>query len=319
MTPAPATEQCPLCGTQRNPRADKSYSYGEILGMWSMSGVRFSNAVTGERDSAETTTLFECPRCGFGRFEPIWEGTSEFYDEVQQWTPTYYLAEKWEYREALRFIGDADRVLDVGCGEGRFLELLRSERPEGDAFGVDRSPLARETASTRGLEVGPDDMEWTNSRGPFDVITSFQVFEHVADPVGLLREMKARTAPGGAVIISVPNSEGSLRWYEPCKSNLPPHHLTRWSDKSLTALARAAGLETEEMALEPLQAEHYGHLGWWWRTQTRSLLGTSPAAHTLAEGGARGIGVAMRGVAAVGIGSIGPIRGHTVMCVMRDQ
>ena len=72
----------------------------------------------------------------------------------------------------------------------------------------------------------------------FDLVTAFQVLEHVADPAAFLRKIRTLVAPEGFVAIGVPNWRVWSLLREPL--DRPPNHLTRWSARSLRdALTRA--------------------------------------------------------------------------------
>ena len=64
--------------------------------------------------------------------------------------------------------------------------------------------------------------------GQFTLVTSFEVMEHVPDPVAFFRDAARLVAPGGHLVISVPHGQGLYRWWtlEPCQ--WPPHHITHW-------------------------------------------------------------------------------------------
>jgi SAM-dependent methyltransferase len=81
--------------------------------------------------------------------------------------------------------------------------------------------------------------------GQFSVITLFHVLEHVADPLGAIKILKRSLSPGGILAVSVPYSPMSFEsdWRDPL--NRPPHHLSRWNERSLKALATSAGMSAE--------------------------------------------------------------------------
>ena len=99
------------------------------------------------------------------------------------------------------------RVLDAGCGTGRNLELYRRL---GDAEGVDPSPTAVEFCRRRGLDsvrVG-DAQRLPFEDGRFGLVAATDVIEHIPDDARALTEMRRVTAPGGALVATVP----AYRW-----------------------------------------------------------------------------------------------------------
>ena len=99
------------------------------------------------------------------------------------------------------------RVLDVGSGEGYGAALLAEHAQE--VVGVDYSPAAVEHAtatyrlpnlSFRIAEATelPDELE------NFDVVTCFEVIEHITDAAGLVRNLRRALRPGGVLVLSTP-------------------------------------------------------------------------------------------------------------------
>jgi SAM-dependent methyltransferase len=95
------------------------------------------------------------------------------------------------------------RILDVGCGTGANLLLLSKY---GDAEGVDVSEDALAFCRARGLEnvkLGAgEDLPYED--GTFDLVTAFDVVEHMDDDVAGLKEMRRVLRPGGRVLLFVP-------------------------------------------------------------------------------------------------------------------
>jgi SAM-dependent methyltransferase len=94
------------------------------------------------------------------------------------------------------------RVLDVGCGTGRFIELLPARY---DAVGIDVSEGMLEFARRKGIEVaqaGADSIPFEDRS--FDLVTTFAVLHHLIDPQvvrSALGEMARVVKPGGAVLV----------------------------------------------------------------------------------------------------------------------
>jgi 2-polyprenyl-3-methyl-5-hydroxy-6-metoxy-1,4-benzoquinol methylase len=98
------------------------------------------------------------------------------------------------------------RVLDVGCGEGRFgAELVREGR---EAVGIDvaEEPLRRAHVLHPGLDVRlvPAEGGWPLSDVSFDVVWAGEVIEHVADTAGWLSEVRRVLRSGGSLVLSTP-------------------------------------------------------------------------------------------------------------------
>lgn len=200
--------------------------------------------------------LAECTECGFGRFEPAVSGTAEFYEAIS--AIDYYNADKWEFHCAavdLKAAG-AKRILDVGCGSGIFLDYLKKSIPDADLFGFDLNVELLQQLATRGFGVLPNDPDQFQDamagQAPFDAICMLQVLEHAADPVAFLQTFMPLLRPGGMLIVTTPNAAGPIRRFPDALTEIPPHHLTRWTDRAFRALLPAHGLNVSMVRFEPL-------------------------------------------------------------------
>lgn len=96
-------------------------------------------------------------------------------------------------------------ILDVGCGDGQFLEYLR-DRGFRRCVGVEVNPDRLHEAVGRGLTAHLDLKTAIADHGPtFSVIFLWHVLEHVREPVSLLRELAGAMDPQGVIVVSVPN------------------------------------------------------------------------------------------------------------------
>ena len=176
----------------------------------------------------------------------------------------------WE-RQALQLHG-AGRLLDFGCGSGEF--LARMTRQGWQATGLDISPAVvqriREQLGLPALvgtlphaEIAPES---------FDVVTMWQSLEHLHRPLAALQAVHAVLAPGGKLILSVPNFEsGPVRLFGCGWYGLElPRHLTFFSPATLRQMVAQAGFAVERL-------EQLRHSDWIRRSVRLSLrLGCGP-------------------------------------------
>jgi len=148
-------------------------------------------------------------------------------------------------RTAKKFIADntfsGKKVLDIGCGKGRFLEQIKYVG--GDIRGVE--PTRRSFESAR-ESLGNVIEHSIMSNGlfeieSFDMVTLWHVFEHLPDPISMLNACHEVLKPDGILIVAVPNFSGafakSATWF-----NLdPPRHLIHFNEKSLPRLLKDNG------------------------------------------------------------------------------
>lgn len=165
-------------------------------------------------------------------------------------------------------------LLDVGFGDGAFLERARSAGWQ--VTGVDFDPATVEAARKRGLDVYEGALDSLGGgAGPYDVITLSHVIEHVHDPRALVREIVRRLKPGGLAWIETPNlaSSGHRRFGAAWRGLEPPRHLVLFDWDSLEGLLRAEGLgDIRRLPRHEVYAEQAPkslaiHRGWHPRTR----------------------------------------------------
>lgn len=114
----------------------------------------------------------------------------------------------WQLDEHDRRPLTARRAADVGCGAGLLCEPLA--RLGADVTGIDAAPenvaAARLHAEGQGLVIDyrAGSIERLGAK-PFDLVTSMEVVEHVADPAAFVQGLADALAPGGLLILSTPN------------------------------------------------------------------------------------------------------------------
>ena len=94
-----------------------------------------------------------------------------------------------------------DRVLEIGCGKGRFLKALAAAHPDAACFGVDPAP-ALLGAVPAGITTALGTLEnIPHPDGAFDVVCAVEAIEHSVAPMRAVSEMLRVTAPGGWLVI----------------------------------------------------------------------------------------------------------------------
>ncbi|MEW5742798.1 MAG: class I SAM-dependent methyltransferase [Myxococcota bacterium] len=127
-------------------------------------------------------------------------------------------------------------ILDVGCGTGGMFPLLSEF---GAVEGAEASPDARERAQRRfpKVKVSPCRLPDGLPEGKWDVITAFDVIEHLDDPIDSLRAMRSRLVFDGQVVVTVPAF--NFLWSRHDEAN---HHRRRYGRLELVSHLAAAGL-----------------------------------------------------------------------------
>ena len=117
--------------------------------------------------------------------------------------------------EMLNFIDfPINKSLDIGCGRGGYLDLLKSKHPNLETWGLEIDANSGEIAKAKGHKVLIGNAEILIDSLPddyFDLISCNDVLEHFLNPYDILKKLKSKLNDNGKVISSMPN----IRYYKP--------------------------------------------------------------------------------------------------------
>jgi len=201
-------------------------------------------------------SVIRCSRCGIGVSLPPLADVTFLYDnrESQDFQPDARglahrikdIAFRLQARLLLRQLDAPPKsVLDFGCGSGQFTRCLGELLPSSDVTGADfhiEPPAELDGHKYFSIEAAPAHAE------KFDLVTAFHVLEHDDDPDALLDRIAALAAPGGRLVLEVPNIDcfwtgllgrGWDAWYL-------PFHRTHFSSPALRALVERRGMVIEQ-------------------------------------------------------------------------
>ena len=186
-----------------------------------------------------------------------WQGAEyESIAGLQQWLADESLA-------AQAFAGD-ERVLDVGCGNGKVTAEIAERLPRGSAVGVDPSrdmiAFARRTHAAPNLRFEVADARSLPYRGAFDLVVSFNALHWVHEQDVALRGIRAALRPGGRALLQmVSRGErepledvceqvcASAPWASSFVGHRAPHLQFRPDD--YRAMAERAGFRVERLVV----------------------------------------------------------------------
>lgn len=207
------------------------------------------------RGSVSGYSEWHCTQCGYVNFVRA-EGTvvPEMYEDDPDYIGDLSVAGRysdliqWAHRETLKYLSkSAPRasVLDIGCFNGFFVAALLHDGFRAKGIDFNRKAIAHgRSAYGLGDAIGTQTIaELVTAGERFDVITMFEVIEHLEEPSSVIEAAKALLKPGGLFIVSTPNSNMSWR---PALDN-PPHHLSRFTPASLRSLLGSHGLACESL------------------------------------------------------------------------
>jgi SAM-dependent methyltransferase len=210
--------------------------------------------------------IHRCERCGLGAVVPLpsQDTLADFYADAYYGSgsdlgyPMQYeqleVGLKKMYRRFLRRVERRhpqrrfDRVLDVGCAYGFFLDVAESHWRPSELVGVDISPEAatHNTRPGRTFHAGfIEDVELPD--GHFDFVFMGDALEHVREPLRVADQLARVLAPDGVLLLTTVDFGSRLarwlgaRWRLLC----PPEHLHFWTRPSLERLFADRGLHGE--------------------------------------------------------------------------
>jgi SAM-dependent methyltransferase len=232
-----------------------------------------------EQDLRGTTSiaLFECLRSGLRFFLPNHTaGSSRLYEALQKFD-WYYMEDKWEHTAALGDLRGCRRVLEIGCGAGAFIRRLQGLGVTAE--GVELNDDALLVAQAAGLPVRRMTLDELVRAGlRYDAICAFQVLEHIPDPKPFLADIMTLLSDGGRLVLSVPDSDGFIKYARLDLLNEPPHHMTQWNERAFGFLTTMFPLTLTNIRHEPLAPYH---VGWYISVHADRLLPGWRFAHRL--------------------------------------
>ena len=175
--------------------------------------------------------------------------TINYYSELYSHTPPKFSNGLKRITNYLRGKGIKDfnslELLDIGCGDGTFLQLCKEKGFK--VAGVDINPAAVNLCKTKGIrEVFHGSID--EVPGNFDIITMFDVLEHLVDPKNLLMKVWKKLKPGGIVYIETPRKcllDAYISFFSLFTSirnnRVSNEHLQLFTDKSLNILLKFSG------------------------------------------------------------------------------
>jgi 2-polyprenyl-3-methyl-5-hydroxy-6-metoxy-1,4-benzoquinol methylase len=200
--------------------------------------------------------LYQSPRPGPGVINQFYPTQYDpFRPAIEEQTASPAL--RWLRHRQLRTrcsqvfrLATSGRLLDIGCSTGLFLNEMR-RYGQWDLHGVELNPTAACYARHRfGLDVHEGQLESADFGDlHFDIITLWDVLEHLPDPRAALARISALLASGGQVVLSVPNLDGvDARIFGPWWTGLdPPRHFSAFRRRDLARLLAENGLQADRM------------------------------------------------------------------------
>jgi len=210
---------------------------------------------------SERYSLMRCRYCNcVWTIEPpssseMWQHYTEDYHKAIMSAGEGSAADRW--KDQVQRISSEKRsgsILDLGCSSGGFLSTMPKDRWK--LFGIEMEESTAERARTStGAEVFVGDIvDAPFAAGSFDVITCFDVLEHIYDPQRFLRKVHEWLKPGGIYYAMLPNIDSweshlfGTYWF----GLELPRHLFHFSPHSLRYVLKALNFEEVSLTTPPI-------------------------------------------------------------------
>jgi len=210
--------------------------------------------------------LFRCTDCG------CWSSDALVRKARTSFEPKHYFenddADRPRWDELFARLGGSTAtlrsVLDVGCGTGAFLADVARRAPTSGRSGIELDPAraARARRLDPGAEIHTGDALEVAGRlaGPFELVTLWDVFEHLPDPVALLRELRRTLDVTGTLYVQTIHEQSLLpsigrashrisggRIAHAVRRTHEAHHLVFFTRAGLVLAAERADLRIREL------------------------------------------------------------------------
>ncbi|MDB9454096.1 class I SAM-dependent methyltransferase [Dolichospermum circinale] len=210
--------------------------------------------ISKEFGQTEKIGLYHCLDSDLRFFYPTITASESFYEKLQKFD-WYYLDEKEEYNYASQYIKSSHSVLEIGCGKGAFREKM----PVKTMYvGLEFSQKATELGQQKKITILNQSIQQHSVDFPetHDIVCAFQVLEHIGDLDSFIQASLKCLKPGGLLIYSVPSADSFVSLAKNNILNMPPHHVTWWSDQSLEYIGKKYNLKVIELHHEKLSDIH---------------------------------------------------------------
>lgn len=212
--------------------------------------------------TAGNVSVYQCDKCHVIWHDKVIENLDEYYQSAEYRKSLegdsdidkFYQRHDFETADKLKYTGVTmfrnKVVADIGCGGGAFLDYVKGVARE--IVAIEPSELYRNVLNSKeyhAYQYAADAMdEW---KGKVDVITSFDVIEHVESPQGFMKDVYTLLSEDGVAVIGTPTDAPVMRKllgniYEQ-KLLFSTQHLWIFGRDNLELLARQAGFKVSDI------------------------------------------------------------------------
>jgi 2-polyprenyl-3-methyl-5-hydroxy-6-metoxy-1,4-benzoquinol methylase len=237
MSESRATENCPICGSLSSHSFNaKKYAFSKC-------------------SASDCRHVYVDPMPTFEELNTYYAKNTSGLENSDSWTMVedykanpeivhnFYNKNRISFLKRKMFLKPDSSVLDVGCSTGMFLRVLK-DSGYTNLVGVDVS-IEQVTHCREVNEIDAyRDLSQVPENRLFDLVSLYAVLEHVPNPDHVMKQAVERIAPGGKLIVDVPNYRSVYRVLSRKKWLwlIPPVHLQYFTPRSMEKLARRNGL-----------------------------------------------------------------------------
>ena len=194
--------------------------------------------------------LVKCADCGlvFGKKQPSTTELTAHYTNYPRYTSLSPITEKryGELLDKFELYRKSNNIIDLGCSNGLFLECAKKRG--WIVYGTEYAQESIDYCADRNIKVFKSDKlppEFFNLQ--FDVITSFEVIEHINTPNAEMEFIKKILRKGGAFYVTTPNFNSVSRMILKDRWNVIeyPEHLTYYTARTLNDLMQKYGFKKD--------------------------------------------------------------------------
>jgi 2-polyprenyl-3-methyl-5-hydroxy-6-metoxy-1,4-benzoquinol methylase len=238
--------------------------------------------------TGEAFAVRRCGGCGMASTDPQPASMNQYYPAAYRrygalTVRVLRLLYGWKIRGWAERLRRGGRVFEIGCGDGWMLGALRGRgwRVIGSERSID---ACRSAAITNGVPVFVGELDALLASRHFDAVVLFQVLEHLAEPLDTLRRAADLLAPGGLMVVAVPNFASwqavlfGASWFHLDV----PRHRHHFTPDSLARSFEQVGLRVVRTRFVSFEHDPYGwvqsalnSLGFEQNALTKYLMGTA--------------------------------------------
>ena len=246
---------CPVCNSKKI-KSVQDLPTSELTNYYSQISLSASNILTemiSQGDIPQSIHIDKCGNCGLEFANPMFTAKSEWYSEIED-----YGVREWDFQQCFQNLQPNSRVLEIGCGEGHFLEL--ANRQGHRAMGLDFNRRAIEVAKAKGLDAHCWDLKELKNNlqeREFDAVIFFHVIEHLDDLAMFFQDLYPIMNKGASLHFTCPAPNRWTMNLEDVKVggkegwDYPPHHQTRWNKVASEIILSKFGWDLQSYVEEP--------------------------------------------------------------------